>query len=216
MLTAACFALAVLSQTQPQPIARKTAASIVGPAFHINGRPTHTGRTWQGHKIEGLLLNSRMVQGIFDDINPETAKLWAYPDTGRWDAERNTREFVAAMPLWRQHGLLGIALNLQGGSPQGYSRDQPWNNSAINADGSLRPDYMRRLAVILDRADELGMVAILGIFYFGQDQRLADEAAIKRATDNAVDWIFEHGYKNVLVEINNECNVRYDHAILQP
>jgi hypothetical protein len=24
------------------------------------------------------------------------------------------------------------------------------------------------------------------------------------------------GYRNVLIEINNECNVRYDHAILQP
>jgi hypothetical protein len=156
------------------------------------------------------------VQAIFDDLNPATAKLWTYPDTGRWDAERNTRDFLAAMPLWRQHGLLGITLNLQGGSPQGYSRDQPWHNSAINGDGSLRPDYMRRLAAILDRADELGMVAILGIFYFGQDQRLADEAAIKRATDNAVDWVLERGFKNVLIEVNNECNVRYDHAILQP
>jgi len=195
---------------------RKTEVSIVGDAFHVNGRPTYEGRTWQGHKIDGLLLNSRMVQGIFDDLNPETAARWAYPDTGSWDAERNTREFIAAMPLWRQHGLVGITLNLQGGSPQGYSRDQPWHNSAIESDGSLRPDYMRRLAAILDRADELGMVAILGLFYFGQDQRLADEAAITRATDNAVDWIFERGYRHVLIEVNNECNVRYDHAILQP
>ena len=34
---------------------------------------------------------------------------------------------------------------------------------------------------ILDRADELGMVAIVGYFYFGQDQRLKDEAAVSRA-----------------------------------
>jgi hypothetical protein len=198
------------------PPARKTEVSIVGDAFRIDGRPTYEGRTWQGHKIEGLLLNSRMVQGIFDDLNPETVKLWAYPDTGRWDAERNTREFVAAMPLWRQHGLLAFTIDLQGGSPQGYSRDQPWHNSAIAQDGSLRPDYMQRLERILDRADELGMVVILGIFYFGQDQRLADEAAVKRAVDNAVNWVFDRGYKNVVIEVNNECNVRYDHAILQP
>ncbi len=75
---------------------------------------------------------------------------------------------------------------------------------------------MARLERILDRADELGMVAILGIFYFGQDQRLDDEAAVKRAVDNTVDWVFDRGYTNVLIEINNECNVRYDHAILQP
>lgn len=198
------------------PVQRKTEVSIRGDAFYINGRPTYEGRTWQGKKIEGLLLNSRMVQGIFDDLNPETAKKWAYPDTGKWDPERNTAEFVAAMPEWRRHGLLAFTINLQGGSPQGYSRDQPWHNSALTETGDLRPDYMARLERILDKADELGMVAILGIFYFGQDQRLKDEAAVKRAVDNTLDWLFARGYRNVLIEVNNECNVRYDHAILQP
>lgn len=193
-----------------------TKVSIVGDEFFLNGQPTYAGRTWQGHKIEGLLLNARMVQGIFDDLNPDTAGFWAYPDTGRWDAERNTREFIAAMPEWRRHGLLAFTLNLQGGSPRGYVAKQPWHNSAFNADGSLRPDYLTRLARILDRADELGMVVILGYFYFGQDERLADEAAVLHATDVATQWIFDRGYGNVLVEINNECNIRYDHAILQP
>ncbi len=199
-----------------EPVARQTAVAIAGEAFHINGRPTYIGRTWQGHKIEGLLFNSRMVQGIFDDLNPETTKLWAYPDMGKWDADRNTREFLAAMPLWREHGLLAFTLNLQGGSPQGYSRDQPWHNSAITPAGGLRPEYMARLKLILDKADDLGMVVILGLFYFGQDQRLEGEEAIKRALDNAVEWVFEQGYRNVLIEVNNECNVRYDHEILQP
>ncbi len=190
--------------------------AIVGDAFHINGKPTYEGRTWKDKKIEGLLFNSRMVQGIFDDLNPETRDRWNYPDTGKWDADRNTREFVAAMPEWRRHGLLCFTINLQGGSPQGYSRDQPWHNSAIAEDGSLRPDYMARLEQILDRADELGMVVILGVFYFGQDERLKDEAAVKRALDNAVDWVFDRGYRNVMIEVNNECNVRYDHDILKP
>jgi hypothetical protein len=196
--------------------ARHTAVSIVGDEFLINGRPTYAGRVWQGHKIEGLLLNSRMVQGIFDDLNPATVDRWAYPDTGKWDAERNTREFIAAMPEWRRHGLLAFTINLQGGAPIGYADQQPWINSAINPDGSLRPDYLGRLGRILDRADELGMVAIVGFFYFGQDERIHDEAAVIRATDNAAAWILDHGYTNVLVEINNECNIRYDHPILQP
>jgi hypothetical protein len=182
----------------------------------INGKPTYEGRTWRGHKIEGLLLNSRMVQGIFDDLNPSTRGRWAYPDKGRWDANRNTREFIAAMPDWRKHGLLAVTLNLQGGSPQGYSKAQPWHNSAVIADGRLRADYMKRLELILDRADELGMVVILGLFYFGQDQRLNDEDAVKKAVDNAIDWLKERGYRHVLIEVNNECNVRYDHAILGP
>ncbi len=196
--------------------ARHTTVAIVGNEFTINGRPTYAGRVWHGHRIEGLLLNARMVQGIFDDLNPATASMWAYPDTGRWDPERNTREFVAAMPAWRRHGLLAFTINLQGGSPQGYSKAQPWYNSAFTPDGALRPAYMARLARILDRADQLGMVAIVGYFYFGQDGRLKDEGAVIRATDNATQWILDHGYRNVLVEIDNECNEGYHHAILRP
>ena len=109
---------------------RKTAVAIVGEEFHLNGKPTYAGRVWNGKNLQGLLMNARMVQGIFDDLNPETVGRWAYPDTKRWDAERNTREFLAAMPEWRRHGLLAVTLNLQGGSPQGYSREQPWENNA--------------------------------------------------------------------------------------
>jgi hypothetical protein len=207
-----CLLLPTLAAAQE----RATQVSIRGDMFYINGKPTYAGRTWNGHKIEGLLFNSRMVQAIFDDLNPETVPLWAYPDTKKWDAERNTREFLAAMPSWRAHGLLGMTLNLQGGSPQGYSPKQPWHNSAFKEDGTLRADYLQRLERVLDKADQLGMVVILGIFYFGQDERLKDEAAVLRGLDNAINWVFEKGYRNVMIEVNNECNVRYDHDILKP
>jgi len=197
-------------------MARQTAVGIADGKFISNGTPLYQGRTWQGHSIEGLLLNSRMVQGIFDDLNPETRAMWDYPD-GPWDPQRNTAEFIQHLPIWREHGLVGFTINLQGGSPQGYSNQQPWHNSAITADGELRPEYMLRLKAILDRADELGMIPILGIFYFGQDERVADEAAVIRAVDNTLDWVFDQGYTNVVIEINNECNVRkYEHEILQP
>jgi hypothetical protein len=196
--------------------AHKTAVSIHEEAFHINGQPTYAGRTWKGNKIEGLLFNSRMVQATFDDRNPDTVHQWAYPDTEQWDARRNTREFIAAMPEWRQHGLLAFTVNLQGGSPQGYSRAQPWHNSAFTADGGLRTEYLDRLEQVIEKADEVGMVVIVGYFYFGQDERLQDEAAVLAGTDAATRWLFDKGFTNVLVEINNECNVRYDHAILQP
>ena len=195
---------------------RRTSVAVREDAFLINGQPTLKGRVWRGHGLEGLLPNSRMVQGTFDDLNPDTRARWAYPDTMSWDAARNTREFVAAMPEWRRHGLLAVTLNLQGGSPEGYSQGQPWHNSAITEDGALRPEYMGRVERILDEADRLGMAVILGLFYFGQDERLRDEPAIARAVDNAVAWVLDKGYRNVLIEINNECNVRYDHAILQP
>lgn len=195
----------------------RTRVSIVGAAFHINEQPTYAGRTWNGKRIEGLLFNSRMVQATFDDLNLQTRELWAYPDTKTWDADRNLREFLAAMPEWRKHGLLGITVNLQGGSPQGYTKVQPWHNSAFTESGALRPEYIARLERVLARADELGMAVIVGYFYFGQDERLKDEAAVIAATDAATKWLLKSGFRNVLVEVNNECNVKaYDHEILQP
>lgn len=195
----------------------QTTVSIQRDQFYINGKPTYEGRYWKGNKIEGLLMNSRMVQGIFDDLNPETVDSFVYPDTRKWDAERNNREFVAAMPVWNRYGLNCFTLNMQGGSPTGY-RYTPCTNPGFYKDGSLREPYMQRLDRILKRADELQMVVILGFFYFGQDQYLSDEKAVINATGNMIDWLFEKGYRNVLIEICNETHFggTYDHDILLP
>ncbi len=223
---------------------RKTSVSIDGDRWLINGAPTYAGREFRGQSIEGLLLNSRMVNAIFDDDNPHTRSLWRYPDTGEWDAERNTSEFVAMLPEYRARGLIAFTVNLQGGAPCGYYRQeqfrehirkigmsvadeklwtgvpgpdsQPWHNSAFDAEGGLKRPYMDRLSKILDEADALGMVAIVGLFYQGQDERLKDEKAVRRAVDNACGWLLGQGYTNAVVEINNECNTRYEHEILQP
>lgn len=196
---------------------RKTVVSIEEDEFYINGKATYEGRYWDGNKIQGLLMNSRMVQGIFDDLNPETRELFVYPDTKQWDPDRNTREFVDAMDDWHRHGLNAFTINLQGGSPVGYGNQKNWLNSAFFEDGGLRPEFMGRLEKILNKADELNMVVMLGLFYFGQDQNLRDEEAIKSGVRNAIDWLFEKGYRNVLIEVNNECNIKqYDHAILMP
>ncbi|HEX2323897.1 MAG TPA: hypothetical protein VHQ00_00790 [Chloroflexota bacterium] len=224
----------------------QTEVAIEGQRFLLNGRPTYAGRTWRGHPVEGLLMNSRMVQATFDDENPLTAPMWAYPDTGRWDAARNCAEFVAMLPRYRAHGLLAVTLNLQGGCPTGYFRAerldeilaplspesreaakaqlrgplehaQPWHNSALDAGGELKESYLGRLETILGALDRLGMVAILGVYYFGQDERLRDEAAVRRGLQNTVQWVLRRGFTNVLLEVNNETNVRrYEHEILQP
>ena len=195
--------------------ARATTLDIAGEKFLINGRPTYQGRSFEGTSIEGLLLNARMVQAIFDDLNPATRHHFAYP-AGAFDAVRNTRECIAAMPAWRAAGLLAITVNLQGGSPFGYGDQVPWHNSAFRADGSLREDYLERLALVLDAADRLGMAVILGLFYFYQDQRLEDEAAVVAAVDHTVDWLLEGGYRNVIVEIANEIGGgMYHHPIIE-
>ncbi len=213
----AFFIFLFCSLTQAQ-----TVVDIKGNEFYINGKPTYEGRYWNGNKIEGLLINSRMVQGIFDNLNGVNSADFAYKDTGKWDPERNTNEFIAAMPLWKSYGLNCFTLNMQGGSPYGYG-NADFMNPGFNPDGSLQKDYMKRLDKILKKADDLKMVVILGLFYFGQDQRLTDETAVKNATINVTKWLFKKGYRNVIIEINNETlkkskpekpTASYDHEIL--
>lgn len=194
----------------------QTVVEIKGNQFYINGKPTYEGCSWNGNKIEGLLMNSRMVQGVFDDLNPKTRDTFAYPDTQKWDAERNNKEFVSAMPVWKSYGLNSFSLNMQGGSPFGYGNFD-FLNPGFKSDGALDRNYMKRLDRILKKADELGMVVILGLFYFGQDQNLKDEEAVINATKNMLDWLFKKEFKNVIIEINNETSGKineYNHQIL--
>ncbi len=188
-------------------IVEKTVVSIVGDEFYINGEPTFKGRIWNGIEIQGLLPNSRMVNGIFDDMNDSTRNMWAYPDTKVWDADRNTDEFVDNMPDWKNKGLLAFTINLQGGSPEGYSKHQPWYNSGLKPNGDLDMNYIRRLKRILDEADRLGMVVILGIYYQDQEWRMKDSIAVRNGIRNTVEWVLKNGYQNVMLEINNECDV---------
>jgi hypothetical protein len=184
---------------------------IVDETFHIDGELTNPGGP-----AEGLLLNSRMVQALID-IETESTP-FRYPDTGRWDADRNVDEFVAALPDYAAAGLDAVTVNLQGGNPLDAPVDNrpDWRISAYGADGSIDPAWLGRLDRVLRAAENEGLVVILGLFYFGQDHRLADEAAVIRAVDGVVDWLIEGDYRYVLIEICNECNVHYDHAILRP
>ncbi len=180
--------------------------SIAGDGFRIDGRPTYPGRAWRGHRIEGMLFNSRMANAIADDENPETRGAWSYAD-GPWDAERSTREFIAALPAYRAHGLLAVCLNLSGGSPQGYSWNQPWKICGFNADGTIKPAWAARLDSVIRASAVQGMVVILGLFYGKQSGAFRDETAVKAAVTNTVDWLLQKRATNVLLEIGNEVDL---------
>ena len=165
----------------------RTVVSIRGDKFLINGRPTYEGRTWKGARVEGLLLNS--PDGAGDLRRPEPR------DRGDVGLPRHRplgpRAEHPRVP--RRHARVAAAraarLHAQpaGRQPAGLlARDaSPGTTRPSTADGALRPEYMDRLGRILDRADELGMVVDPRLFYFGQDERLKDEAAVIRAVDDA-------------------------------
>ena len=185
-----------------------TELGIVGREFHLNGRPTYPGRVFEEHKIKGLLFNVRALQATFDDANPNTRKHWAYPDTGVWDPERNVEEFCAALPAWKAHGVLGFTINFQGGGPL-YVPEiyDSYDNNGFAPTGELKLAYADRVARVLARADELGMVPIVGLFYWVNLLKMENEAAIWRAADEALAFLEGTGRRNLLIELANEIEV---------
>lgn len=166
--------------------------------WHINGVQTYKGNK----HIEGLLMNARLVQGVFDDDNTTTHSRWKYPDTGKWDPMRNTQEFCDHMPDWKAKGLLAFTVGLQGGSPFCYG-NQDWIVSAFKADGSLKTAWLDRLHMILAKADEVGMVVIVQYFYYKQFPIIQSDK-VHAAVTAITQWLADSKYTNFLVEIFNE------------
>jgi hypothetical protein len=190
-----------------------TRVSFGGADVYLDGQPTYPGREFDGVRVEGLLFNVRAVQATFDDANPDTRGHWAYPDTGEWDPARNTEAFCAALPEWYAHGIRAFTVNLQGGGPlyvpavyRGY------DDNGFFPDGRLKPAYAGRLEQVLACADDVGMVAIVGMFYWMMLLRMENEAAIWRAARATCEFLVRSGHRNVLVELANEIDVVVDHT----
>jgi hypothetical protein len=203
---AASIAVPVLDRAVPAPAQLgPTAVAIEGDRWLINGEVTYLGRP-----AEGRLMNVRMVNSVFEDDRPKSAWPSALPQD--FDPEANTDAFIARLPEYVGHGMLGFTLNLQGGSP----KYEGAHNSAFNSDGSLRPAYLGRVKRVIEAADQQGAVIILGLFYQRQHHQsptfnprsLEGQAAIRAAVANVAQWIKDNGFTNVVLEISNE----YSHS----
>lgn len=176
--------------------ATATTVSIQGRQWRLDGEITY-----RGAPAEGLLLNVRMVNATFEDLNR--------PD---FNAEQNCEAFIARIPDYVAHGIRAFTLNLQGGGP-GY---EGAINTAFNPDGSRRDAYFQRVGRVITACDRAGAAVILGCFYQRQDQRLKDETAVRTAVANTARWIQARGWRNVLLEIANEFgHPGFDHPILK-
>jgi CubicO group peptidase (beta-lactamase class C family) len=157
--------------------------------------------TYRGAKAEGRLMNVRMVNAVFEDTRR--------PD---FDPEANTDRFVRHLPDYVGHGVRAFTINLQGGMP-GYEGAV---NSAFDADGNLRPAYLRRVRRVIEACDRQGAVVILGCFYQRQDQLLKGETAVRAGVVNVAQWLKGCGFTNVVLEIANEFgHGGFDHPLLR-
>jgi len=173
-----------------------TAISIQGNKWYID-----QALTYPNSRAEGLLMNVRMVNAVFEDRNRDD-----------FDPEENSGRFIAHIPDYVAHGIRAFTLCLQGGFP-GYEGAL---NSAFEPNGSLRPTYMDRVLRVIKESDRAGAAVILGCFYQRQSGVLADEDAIRAGLTNAASWIVDNDLHNVLIEVANEFgHPGFKHAILK-
>jgi hypothetical protein len=186
----------LVSLTIPTMGEASTSVGISGGRFLLNGTVSYPGAP-----AEGRLLNVRMVNSVFEDTTRSD-----------FDPDGNTNEFITAMPAYVSHGVRAFTLSLQGGNPA-YEGAV---NTAFRADGSLKAAYLARVKRVIQAADSLGAVIILGLYYQRQDQHLANDAAIRAGVVNVANWVTQEGFTNIMLEIANEYpHGGYDHPLIQ-
>lgn len=170
-----------------------TTVSIKGDKWYINGRITN-----QDSPAEGLLMNVRMINSVFEDRGDRLPE--KFQD---FSPEENTAKFISKIPEYISSGVNAFTIGLQGGMP-GY---EGAINSAFEGDGKLRPDYMQRVERIIRETGKHSGVIILSCFYQRQHSHSAalySREDILNAVRNTVEWIKEKRFHNVLLEISNE------------
>ena len=172
-----------------------TRVSIAGDKWYLNAKITYPGA-----RAEGLLMNVRMVNAVFEDTNRTD-----------FDPEANTDKFMAQIADYFAYGVRAFTINLQGGMP-GYEGAV---NSAFSPDGSLCESYLKRVRRVIEACDREGVIVILGCYYQRQDQILKDAEAVRTGVVNTVRWVKKSGFTNVVLEIANEFeHSGFDHPLL--
>ncbi len=184
----------------------KTAITIDGVDFRINGTLTYAEVPGSRAEAHGLLYNARFIQGVFDDkADPKRFARFGFT---AWDPDANTDRLIAALPAWYEHGLRAFTVGLQGGGPCFTIDNRTIDNNPFGADGaSIDPAYAARIDRLIRAADEIGMVVIVSYFYGSQTARLTDGRAVRSAVQTASRFLRDNGYTNVLIEVANEMNI---------
>ena len=208
--------------------------SMLGPRysaadFYVRSGPGASwGRTYDGGpyrgKARGSLALVRVTQAIFDDE-------WLRERP--FDADGNTSRLIEQLDLYRQHGIGGIVVSLQGGDP-GYSADRNGVSrgssadlgqdsgalvSAYNPGGSLKQAWMKRLDRLLEAANSRGLVVCLVLFQQDQDEALESPEAIVAAAENVARHLIELDARNVIIDVADAWDApgsRWDHRQFIP
>jgi hypothetical protein len=174
--------------------------------FFINGKKVYSDLKNSKKESQGLLMNARFIQGIFDDkADPTRFERFGF---GKWDADAQTDRLIAALPQWYHYGLRAFTVGIQGGGPCFTLDNKSIDNNPFGEDGlNFDPAYAERLDRLIKASDAIGMVVIVSILYGAQSRRIKDGKGIRNAVIRASRWLKDQSYSNVLIEVANEMDV---------
>lgn len=124
-------------------------------------------------------------------------------------SREETSELISVLDEYTDHGLNMISVFFQGsrfGDVRGYRED-----------GTLDPVYAARMGSIIEAAAERGMAVVVGCLYYSTSRAKWPDWTqndAERAIADTVAWLKENGYRNVLVDVNNEQMADFDDAAL--
>ncbi len=184
----------------------RTEYKIVNDDFYINGVKTYSNIKGSNEKAHGLLFNARFIQGIFYDKNNKGK----YDRFGKkFDATENTLDLIKSLEQWYSCGIRAITIGIQGGGPICTYED--WtciDTDAFSKDGNtINPEHIKRLKMILEACDKIGMLVIVSILYQAQEHLLEDGIALVNSVRTTCKMLAETDYTNIIIEVANEYDV---------
>ncbi len=117
-------------------------------------------------------------------------------------SDATTQQLIDNLEGYRTYGINTVSVFFMGsrfGDVTGY-----------RVDASLNPIHAARMARIIEAADRLGMVVLVGCLYWSTSRAKEDlvnvwnQGDANRAVANTVRWLAKNEYRNVFVDVDNE------------
>ncbi len=128
--------------------------------------------------------------------------LWGIRTASATENEVSTQHLIAQLEDYKSYGVNSIAVYFMGSNGGAYD---PFNEEGTDIDRN----HLRRMKEIIDAAERMKMVVIVGIFYQNVPRekiRLKDWQACKNAVCTVAQWLKKQKYGNVILNIANEQN----------
>ncbi len=119
-------------------------------------------------------------------------------------SEETMDDLIAHLDEYSLYGINTISVFFMGSR---YS-----NINGYEQDGSLKEIYQKRMAKIIEACNQRNMVVLVGILYWGAQQRsLANahytdwrQSQVNNAMISTIEWLKKNNYRNVFIDPDNE------------